>query len=541
MMLRRIRIGKRLILGFGILVLLSIAVGASALYRMFEIKANLNNISERRLPAALLVGEMNRNLLLLRVTTLNLMNAETPDEKAKLQQNLDTTDKKYQEASKNAEVFHKTTAGRAAFEKVLNAKSAYDKVQQMLLEKINAGDITGAHGLQNTQFNQVSEQVTNALVDLADYQRNTGKKQAAMAENSLWIAEVTVVISIVVATIAGVFLAVLFSNSLVRPMQIAVRASQKIAAGDLSYQFDDQEPDEAGELIRAMAQMRQQLHDTIADIQQSAAQLNTTSQDLHAITDASARTIQQQNAELDMAVTAVTELTTAVEEVAKSAAATSTNSTHVDNTACEGQQQVNSTIDAIQSLERELQVSKECILSLSNQISNIGSVMDVIRAIAEQTNLLALNAAIEAARAGDSGRGFAVVADEVRALAHRTQESTKQIEETIKAVENETAQTVSVMGQSSKRATETLVLAQNSGTAIEQITEAIGKISDQNLTIANAAEEQATVAREVDKNLLNIKGLSEESAASAKETRSSSQQLAQLAQRLSAMVQKFKL
>ncbi|QVK24773.1 methyl-accepting chemotaxis protein [Shewanella dokdonensis] len=540
-MLRRIKIGKRLILGFGILVLLSVVVGASALYRMFEIKANLNNISERRLPAALLVGEMNRNLLLLRVATLKLMNAATADEKSKLQQSLDITSGKYQEASKKAEVFHKTKAGRAAFEKVLNAKSAYDKIQQLLLDQINAGDLQAAHALQSSQFNQVSEQITEALSDLAEYQRHTGKKQAAMAADSLKIAEVTVVSSIAFATIAGILLAVLFSNSLVRPMRIAVAASQKIAAGDLSYQFDDHEPDEAGELIRAMAQMRQQLHNTIEAISQSASQLTTTSQDLHAITEASARTIQQQNAELDMAVTAVTELTAAVEEVAKSAAATSANSTHVDTTANDGQQQVNSTVDAIQSLERELQGSKDCILSLSRQISNIGSVMDVIRGIAEQTNLLALNAAIEAARAGESGRGFAVVADEVRALAHRTQESTKQIEDTIKAVEAETAQTVSVMGQSSKRATETLELAKHSGAAIEQITDAIGKISDQNLTIANAAEEQATVAREVDKNLLNIKDLSEQTAESAKETKNSSEQLAQLAQRLSGMVHKFKI
>lgn len=540
-MLRRIKIGKRLILGFGILVLLSVVVGASALYRMFEIKANLNNISERRLPAALLVGEMNRNLLLLRVATLKLMNAATADEKSKLQQSLDITSGQYQEASKKAEVFHKTKAGRAAFEKVLNAKSAYDKIQQLLLDQINAGDLQAAHALQSSQFNQVSEQITEALSDLAEYQRHTGKKQAAMAADSLKIAEVTVVSSIAFATVAGILLAVLFSNSLVRPMRIAVAASQKIAAGDLSYQFDDHEPDEAGELIRAMAQMRQQLHNTIEAISQSASQLTTTSQDLHAITEASARTIQQQNAELDMAVTAVTELTAAVEEVAKSAAATSANSTHVDTTANDGQQQVNSTVDAIQSLERELQGSKDCILSLSKQISNIGSVMDVIRGIAEQTNLLALNAAIEAARAGESGRGFAVVADEVRALAHRTQESTKQIEDTIKAVEAETAQTVSVMGQSSKRATETLELAKHSGAAIEQITDAIGKISDQNLTIANAAEEQATVAREVDKNLLNIKDLSEQTAESAKETKNSSEQLAQLAQRLSGMVHKFKI
>ena len=119
-------------------------------------------------------------------------------------------------------------------------------------------------------------------------------------------------------------------------------------------------------------------------------------------------------------------------------------------------------------------------------MNEIGSVLDVIRGIAEQTNLLALNAAIEAARAGDSGRGFAVVADEVRALAHRTQESTKVIEQTIRTLSAETAQTVAAMGQSSERATVTLELARKAGGALAQITSAISQISDQNMTIASA-------------------------------------------------------
>lgn len=538
-MLRKIKIGKRLFLGFGILVLLSVVVGLSALLRMYEIKSSISNLAERRLPASLLVGDMNRNLLLVRVNTINLINADSTDRQVRYQSLIDKDVQGYDEASRQAEAFHKTSAGRAAFEKVLNAKAAYDEVHKQILKKIAEGDKSGAKALQLSQLNEVAENVTNALSALAEYQRETGNRQSDMASESIKNAETAVIISIIIAIISGGALALFFTASLVRPMKVALDASQQIANGELRNEFNDDQPDEMGEVIRAMSKMRIRLQGTIEEIHLTASQLMNTSQELHKITDTSSRTIEKQNSELDMAVTAVTEMTAAIEEVARSAAAASYNSTSVDESASDGKRQVDSTIDAILQLESELQQSKDYILSLSNKIGNIGSVMDVIRSIAEQTNLLALNAAIEAARAGDTGRGFAVVADEVRALAYRTQESTKQIGDTIKVVESEAVRAVDSMEQSSLRATATLQLAQNSGLAIEQITASISNISDQNLTIANASEEQAAVAREVDNNLVNIKNLSEDTSANARETRASSEKTAQLAKHLTELVQVF--
>ncbi len=129
----------------------------------------------------------------------------------------------------------------------------------------------------------------------------------------------------------------------------------------------------------------------------------------------------------------------------------------------------------------------------------------------------------------------------MRALAHRTQESTKVIEQTIRTLSAETAQTVVAMGQSSARATVTLQLARKAGGALAQITSAISQISDQNMTIASAAEEQATVAREVDRNLVNIRDLSAQTATGADETRISSESLAELAEHLNIRVRQFKV
>lgn len=540
-MLRTMKIGQRLLLGFGLLVAISVLVGATAYYRLTEINTNLHNLAERRLPAALLAGEMNREFLLIRLNTVNMLVQRDAASQASFRQALTEAQQAYKTAETAAENFHKTPAGRATFEKVLTARDQYNTLHQQLMTLLNAGQFDEALAFRDDRFAQASKNMTAALTGLADYQRSTGQKQAELASASIHSAELTILISGLVALLAGIGLAVVFSRSLTGPMSIAVQASETIASGDLSRQLADDAADEAGALIRAMAKMQQQLRQTIDDISKSASQLSVTSEELHTVTDNSAETMNQQSSEVDMAATAVTELTTAIEEVARNAAATSNNSAKADDTAKTGQRQVEKTISAIQQLELELQQAQGGVQQLSERVNQIGSVLDVIRAIAEQTNLLALNAAIEAARAGESGRGFAVVADEVRALAHRTQESTKQIEVTIHTVQQETAQTVVAMGHSSQRATDTLQLARQAGEALQQITTAIGQISDQNMTIASAAEEQATVAREVDRNLLNIRDLSAQTAAGAEETRASSEALAELAEHLDGLVREFKV
>ena len=174
-------------------------------------------------------------------------------------------------------------------------------------------------------------------------------------------------------------------------------------------------------------------------------------------------------------------------------------------------------------------------------MQGISKVLDVIRAIAEQTNLLALNAAIEAARAGDAGRGFAVVADEVRALAHRTQQSTQEIEQMIGGIQQGTNQAVDAMQHSSQRARATLEMARAAGKALDTITEAISHISERNLVIASASEEQAQVAREVDRNLVNIRDLAQQTAAGAHQTSAASQELSRLAVDLNGLVMRFRV
>ena len=233
-------------------------------------------------------------------------------------------------------------------------------------------------------------------------------------------------------------------------------------------------------------------------------------------------------------------MTAAVDEVARNAVSTSEASNESDATAQQGRQQVIRTVDSINLLAGDVTTTAAQVEQLAGQVRDISKVLDVIRSIAEQTNLLALNAAIEAARAGDAGRGFAVVADEVRALAHRTQQSTQEIEKMIGEVHQGTDKAVQAMQVSKERARTTLEVAQAAGEALDGIASAISRISERNLVIASASEEQAQVAREVDRNLVNIRDLSLQSSAGANQTSAASQELSRLAIDLNALVARFR-
>lgn len=540
-MLRKLKVGKRLSLSFGILVLVSVIVGVVAMVRFAETQSNIDNIADRRLPATMLVAEMNREFMSIRLTTLSMLIAKTSAERHNLEQALASVQNDYLQLSEKASEFHKTAAGKAVFDKVVAARQAYDNLHKQLLQLIRDGNLDEALQFREQGFEQLSANMTQALAELALYQKNTAETQADSAKKSILLANTSMITAIILAIVFGAVLAFFFSRSLTQPMNNAVLISQRIAEGDLTQQFDDQEPDEAGEMIRAMARMQKQLRQTIHEISHSSSQLAATSEELSVVTEQSSRTLHQQSTELDMAVTAVTELTTAIEDVARNALETSRNSSMADDEAKQGKQRVDVAVGSIRTLESDLQQAQQGVAHLVERVSSIGTVLDVIRAIADQTNLLALNAAIEAARAGESGRGFAVVADEVRALAHRTQDSTKEIEKMILSVQAETKQTVESMASSSNVATKTRQDSDAAGNAFTEIASALGQINGQNLTVASAAEQQATVAREVDRGLLNIRELSLQTAEGANETQASSAELARLAEQLNELVSKFRV
>ena len=388
-------------------------------------------------------------------------------------------------------------------------------------------------GNSMTKLQEIRVKLVGAL-DARAQEINT--EAAARLQTSQTLAIALILLTLALAVVCWVFI----SGTVLRPLRAAGEHFKRIAGGDLTREVVSPGRNEIGELFLELQRMQASQRETLIQIADSATQLASAAEELNAVTEESNRGLQQQDMQLEQAATAVNQMTSAVEEVARNAVSTSQAATASNTLSEKSRQQVRENISGTQSMTAEIHGSAERIQHLTNEVRNIGKVLDVIRAVSEQTNLLALNAAIEAARAGEAGRGFAVVADEVRTLAYRTQESTREIEQMIASVQSTAEHAVDSMRSSTARAQGTLEITQASGVVLEDIFAAIGQINERNLVIASAAEEQAQVAREVDSNLLAIRDLSAQSAAGALQTNAASHALSRLAAELSGLVGRFR-
>ena len=244
---------------------------------------------------------------------------------------------------------------------------------------------------------------------------------------------------------------------------------------------------------------------------------------------------RQQN-ETDLVATAMNEMTSTVEEVARNAEHASEAAREANTAAGNGYDVANQTKNEIDKLVSDVSHASEVIAKLEAESQNIGVVLDVIKGIAEQTNLLALNAAIEAARAGEQGRGFAVVADEVRTLASRTQESTSEIEGMIGRLQSGVNNTVEVMHVALEKGHQGSQQVDATLQSLKEIMDAVGRINDLNAQIATAAEEQSQVANEINGNIVNISELATNTTKDARESRETSVKLAGVSTTMSNLV-----
>lgn len=541
MSLRRIKIASRATLGFALITVLMAVLGLFSLHQMAQLNDNSKDLASNYMASTRLVGQITDTVGRYRtVSYLTLVNRAPADvEKS------------------NARLAELTTQGQRLVEQYAplvgpgDETKAYEQLAQLhkgyvqALDRLRQASTSGREAelapLISGDLKAFSDQLTPVLKQLTDINRQGGDDAVALAQHKYENARFWVVVLLVVAFALTVVLALLLTRSIVTPLLSAVSLAEKVASGDLTERIAPQGNDEVTRLQAALAQMQENLRSTLSRISGSATQLASAAEELNAVTEEGSRGLQRQNDEIEQAATAVNQMTAAVEEVASNAVSTSTASQQSTGAAVDGQQRVTQTVVAIEQMNQDVEATSDQLRGLAERTQEIGKVLDVIRAIAEQTNLLALNAAIEAARAGEAGRGFAVVADEVRALAHRTQESTREIETMVSGIQQGSGQAVASMHTSSERARQTLEAARSAGAALEEITRGIGEISERNLVIASAAEEQAQVAREVDRNLVNIRDLSLQSAAGANQTSAASHELSRLAVELNEMVGHFKV
>lgn len=526
---------------FTLIALFILAVGLISLCQAKKMEAATDEIRSVWLPSMISLGNVGAQIGWVRALTLRSLIIENEAERERIFKMVDDVVLAINLQTGTYEKTIQSTEERRLFEEFSIALATYQEYQGKILKTNFSGQGGNQLAVMEVTLDQHANSLMIAIKNLNEYNVAGVIASAKNSGDSFNSALSIIVASLLIALFMMIVVAVLLVRSIIFPLADAMVVASRISNGDLTQEILVSGRDEPAQLLTAMRKMQNSLRDTIHQISSSSDQLASASEELHAVTEGTNCRLAQQSVEIDQAATAVNEMCVAVEEVASSAVNASDASREADKKAHEGRTKVNQALDSIRVLANNVSATSQEVKQLAENINEIGQVLDVIRSIADQTNLLALNAAIEAARAGLAGRGFAVVADEVRALAHRTQESTAEIESMIVGIQSGTERAVVAMAESQERAATTLDVAKAANDALELIGEAIASINQKNLIIASASEEQAQVSREVDRNIVNIRDLSMQTSAGANQTSAASQDLSLLAVKLNTMISKFKI
>ncbi len=536
-LLSNLTIGKRAALGFAVVTLIFLLTGIFSLSRMAELNRVARHVNDTWMSGMSILQTFSAQVAVMRIESVRIRSTSDPQALVRSEDLIISARQRLTE-----ELARYKNRGISALEKqmveMLEVELAnYVGNLDRLLRLLQVGTPDASQQAEINAALAQSGSLIGEQIDALVSQNQAGGAKAITQAQALYERVVVVVASALCASIAAtVLLALLLTRSIVRPLHTALQAARAIADGHLDRPIVPSGKDEPAQLLHAMAEMQHSLRTTICLISDSAGQLATASEQMSTAMDESTRGLQQQSEEIEQAATAITQMSSAVDEVAGNAVSTSELSRESDEEMRNGHSQV---ATQIQVLAEGITRSSGQASGLSDQVRDISMVMEVIRGIAEQTNLLALNAAIEAARAGEAGRGFAVVADEVRSLAQRTQSSTLEIESIITAIQQGTVVTVEALQMSVGQVAQTLERAQAVSGSLQRTTEAVSMINERNLVIASASEQQALVARELDRNLVSIRTLSNHCATSATQTSVASLQLSQLAVQLKGMISRF--
>ncbi len=409
-----------------------------------------------------------------------------------------------------------------------------------IIEKLATGHASDAESAVQSSESAFSamEQDLYSLLRLED---RLSEARYATAGTTFKIGAVVSALVFLAAIVLPLGVALLMKALILSPVTRTVEVIEAVAVGDLTKRIAVDSHDEIGEMAVHFNAFVDKLHEAITHVAQSSNEVARSANVLDSATEQMASGVEQAAVQVNSVATASEEMSKTSSEIAQNCVTAVRSSEQANRSVTTGETIIQGTIDVMNRISDRVKESSDVIKSLGTRSDQIGQIVGLINDVADQTNLLALNAAIEAARAGEHGRGFAVVADEVRKLAERTSHATKEISDTIRAMQTETKKAVSSMEEGVNEVGIGTTEAAKSGEALKEILSLINKVTGEINQIAVASEQETATTNEIASNIQQISQVMQETARRIQENSSASSQLADLSKGLEEMVGQFRL
>lgn len=558
-MKKRLRFSVKLIISFMSIAAIVLVVGAFGIKGQLDMRRQLTSVSQAALPKIIELNRLNCERERIRGQTYEIkgLSGWTSEVSGLIEQVMSqraTSWDKIEDALERYAQLPRSMDEEALYDSLQQAyqvwRSASKKLEELAEQMAQAeyavpyiplyaeyADLVDETFQVSDRVGDLVESLVAATNDAAQTELSSAVRQSRLM-NNLYATGVALGLGL------AAFLGIRITRTTLRqlggePAEV-IRIVNHLAAGDLTTSMELRKGDTSS-LLATLAKMVETMQGILREVSGASDQLAHAAAELAATSDQTRKQATEGQMEAEQVATAMNEMTATVDEVARHAAEAAQAAQETEKETAAGSQVVTETISAIDLLAQEVESAAQVIAKLSADSVEIGAVLDVIRGIAEQTNLLALNAAIEAARAGEQGRGFAVVADEVRTLASRTQSSIQDIQAKIERVQHGSTGAVQVMEKGQEMARGSVTQAQRAGESLQAINAAITRINDMNHQIASAAEEQTTVAEEVNRNVHNIAQTVDQTATGSTRIATASELLASLAALLKERLTHFRI
>jgi methyl-accepting chemotaxis protein len=533
------RIGTRLNIAFGSILVFMMLSGVISLYSVWQMNKSARSMSVNTSHTEYVNNVRNSiQKANTAIMTIALVNDETT--RATQKSILETARKEYQASISMLDRSKQTSSLNGLITELknkiqVNAKEN-DKVIKLIESDLAELALSSFMGNMKT---------TNAVLDLCDrivgLQKKESESAASAVDGTYRLTNIIVAATSGVIILLALFIALLLKQSILKPLNKGVEMARLLATGNLIVDAEISGKDEISILVKSIRDITIALREIVGGIKIASDNLASASVQLSSSSYEMSQNIQEESSRATQVATASEEMTQTVMEIAKNAVIISKSSSDTAGQARTGGEMVENTIKEINVIASTAGEFSRIINSLSESSKQIGNIIGVISDIADQTNLLALNAAIEAARAGEHGRGFAVVADEVRKLAEQTTNATKEIDKSIGSIRGEVGKAITAMDQTTSQVESGVARATESGSGLNAIISSVTQLQSMILQIASATEQMHATTEGIAQDIEYIAGTTRENSSAAEQITQSSTEMSQLAVNLKQIVDRFVL